>query len=139
MLTREQRSQYEEQGYVHLPGAFDRRAAEAVAERVWEYLEAERGVLQGDRATWDVPGAWVGLKTLREPTPEGLGVVEAVADYPFGKAGVTAGDHIVEFGHSEVRSLHDIVRRLVSLRHGSEAIVRVRRDGALVDLVMTVE
>lgn len=46
MLTAEQRSQYAEQGYMRLPGAFDRQAAEAVADRVWEYLEGERSVLR---------------------------------------------------------------------------------------------
>ncbi len=69
MLTPEQRSKYADQGYVLLPGAFDRRAAQAVADRVWEYLEAERGVLRDDPETWNVPGAWVGLKTLREQEP----------------------------------------------------------------------
>lgn len=51
MLTPQQRSQYEGQGYLHLPNAFDREAVEAVeavetvTNRVWEYLESERDVL----------------------------------------------------------------------------------------------
>lgn len=45
MLTPQQRSQYAEQGSLHLPNAFDREAVEAVKKHVWEYLESERGVL----------------------------------------------------------------------------------------------
>lgn len=45
MLTPQQRSQYEGQGYLHLPNAFDREAVETVTQRVWEYLESERDVL----------------------------------------------------------------------------------------------
>lgn len=45
MLTPQQRSQYEGQGYLHPPNAFDREAVETVTTRVWEYLESERDVL----------------------------------------------------------------------------------------------
>jgi hypothetical protein len=65
-MLREQRAELEERGHVRLPGAFARSAVEAVAERVWSQLEAERGVRRDDPGSWDVPAAWVGLKVLKQ-------------------------------------------------------------------------
>lgn len=66
MLTPEQRAAFERQGYLHLPGAFDRSTVDALADRVWSHLEVQRGIRREDPKTWDVPGPWVGLKVLKK-------------------------------------------------------------------------
>ena len=65
MLTPEQRSEIARQGIVRLPGAFAGSTARAMADRVWSYLEEHRGILR-DGTSWNVPGPWVGLKTLKD-------------------------------------------------------------------------
>ena len=69
MLTQEQRSAFDERGYAHLPGAFQRPTVDAVAERVWSHLELHRGIQREDPRTWDIQGPWVGLKVLKRDAP----------------------------------------------------------------------
>ena len=60
------RDEFERQGYVHLPGVFDRATVDALADRVWSHREVHRGTRRDDPKSWDVPGPWVGLKALKK-------------------------------------------------------------------------
>ena len=44
MLTAEQRARFGAEGFVRLPGAFAKEAADAMAARVWRFLEKKPGV-----------------------------------------------------------------------------------------------
>jgi len=81
----------------------------------------------------------VGLKTLRDPSDDGVRVVEVIADYPFAKAGVRPGDRITQFAHRTVRSVRDIQSRLFDLAPGAEVQVKVDRGEASLDLRLVVE
>lgn len=66
MLTGEQRTRYERDGYIKLHQAFDPERVAAIADRVWTHLETHKGIRRDDSASWNVPGPWVGLKVLKE-------------------------------------------------------------------------
>ena len=63
-LTPKQREEFEERGYLRVEGAFSKREARAMEERVWQELEGKHGALQTDPSTWD-PWNLVGLQELR--------------------------------------------------------------------------
>ena len=60
VLSPEAIAGFAEQGYVHLPQAFDRAAALAIQDAVWSQMQAA-GIDRGDRSTWPA-GAWRGVK-----------------------------------------------------------------------------
>ncbi len=65
MLTQEQKQTFLSRGYVRLPGIAGDRAADFAAF-VWDRLEELHGIRRNDRATWDRPGPWVGLKNFKD-------------------------------------------------------------------------
>ena len=52
MLTTEQRQAFDEQGLVHIPGAFSRAEAQAMEDEMWTILKQKVGALRTDPATW---------------------------------------------------------------------------------------
>jgi hypothetical protein len=64
MLTAAQHAEFEDRGFVRIPGAFSREQAAAMEARVWAWLERNYGVSRSDPATWkDVaPTGLQGLK-----------------------------------------------------------------------------
>ena len=74
VLTPGQSDEFERRGYVHLRGAFDRAAAERMADRVWDHLARHRGVRRDDPSTWAIDAPWGGLKVLKdEPLFQSIG------------------------------------------------------------------
>ena len=53
-LTADQRDEFRTTGLLRLEGAFPRAAAEAMGDRVWEFLASRDGILRGERSTWTV-------------------------------------------------------------------------------------
>lgn len=66
MLSSEQEREYLEKGYLRLPSAFAAPQVAAIMDRVWGFLEDERGVRRDDPESWDISGAWQGLKNLKK-------------------------------------------------------------------------
>ena len=66
MLTKAQRAEYEERGFVRIPQAFSRADAEAMADFIWARLADLHGVRRDDRATWTAPAPWVGLNRFKD-------------------------------------------------------------------------
>lgn len=64
MLTAEQHAEFDERGFVRLPGVFSRSEADAMEERVWTTLERKHAVRRGDPTSWQIPLA-SGLQSLR--------------------------------------------------------------------------
>jgi len=73
MLSTSQREEFEQQGFVRLPGAFARAAAEAMEARVWRWLEKKYGTHRNDPTTWTIaqPHTMQGLK--REAVFDAIG------------------------------------------------------------------
>ncbi len=65
MLSREQKQTFFSRGFVHLPGIAGTRASEFEAF-VWARMEELHGIRQDDRATWNRPGPWVGMKNFKD-------------------------------------------------------------------------
>ena len=53
-LTADQREEFRNTGLLRLDGAFPRAAAEAMGDRVWEFLGSRYGIFRGERSTWTV-------------------------------------------------------------------------------------
>jgi hypothetical protein len=51
-LTQSQREQFIETGAVHLPGVIPRPAAEAMADRLWDTLASQHGLVRDRPETW---------------------------------------------------------------------------------------
>ncbi|MEN8158522.1 MAG: phytanoyl-CoA dioxygenase family protein [Myxococcota bacterium] len=64
MLTTEQIAEFEERGFVRIPGAFPREEAEALEGRVWRWLEKKRGISAEAADTWPEGQIW-GLQELK--------------------------------------------------------------------------
>ncbi|MHC5066226.1 MAG: phytanoyl-CoA dioxygenase family protein [Planctomycetota bacterium] len=66
MLSAQEIDEYRERGYLRLPKTFPDDQVSAIRDRVWSFLERERGVQREDPSTWRLSGAWLGLKQLKE-------------------------------------------------------------------------
>jgi Phytanoyl-CoA dioxygenase (PhyH) len=66
MLTKTQRAEYDELGYLRIPQAFSRTDAEEMADFIWARLWDLHGIKRGDRGTWAAPAAWVGLNKFKD-------------------------------------------------------------------------
>jgi Phytanoyl-CoA dioxygenase (PhyH) len=64
MLTAAQHAEFEERGFVRIPGAFSREQAAAMESRVWGWLERTYALSRTDPATWKglAPTGLQGLK-----------------------------------------------------------------------------
>jgi hypothetical protein len=67
MLTASQCAEFEERGFVRIPGAFSREQAAAMEARVWAWLERKFGLSRSDPATWRgvAPTGLQGLRRSR--------------------------------------------------------------------------
>lgn len=65
-MTHDQIETYDAKGYVRLPAAFDRAAAESMAELVWARMGELHGIRRDDPNTWDAPGPWRGLNRFKK-------------------------------------------------------------------------
>src|SRR5262245_9972531 len=67
------------------------------------------------------------------PDVKGVFVASLTSDYsPAARAGVKAGDVLTEFGGKEVTGDIELAKMLEPLKGGSEAALRIYRDGELV-------
>lgn len=64
MLTPAERSSFEEEGFVRIPGIFPRAAAAEMEELVWQRLHQNFGTCREDPSTWAIPFA-TGLQPLK--------------------------------------------------------------------------
>lgn len=83
------RRQFDQWGYVRVPGAFDREDSLRMRDWLWERLRAVHGIERDDPGTWDVPwpGTHVTEKTFgRSPERMATDAFRRVAD-----AGLGAG------------------------------------------------
>lgn len=64
MLTHEQQSEFEQQGFVRLRGVFSRAEAAAMEDRLWTALHRKHGVSRDEVGSWTIPPA-SGLQPLR--------------------------------------------------------------------------
>jgi hypothetical protein len=64
MPTADQRAEFEEKGFVRIPGAFSREEAAAMEERVWAWLERKYALSRSDPGTWR-PGQVTGMQSLK--------------------------------------------------------------------------
>ncbi len=65
-----------------------------------------------------------------DPTaPPGMVVSDVVPDGPAAKAGVKAGDRIVDIGGTEIRSVHDLMFVLTAHKPGQKTTITLVRDG----------
>ncbi len=55
MMTPEQSEEFQERGFIRVPGAFPADAAAAMVDRLWASLEKRFGVSRTDPATWKLP------------------------------------------------------------------------------------
>jgi phytanoyl-CoA dioxygenase PhyH len=53
-LTTEQQDEFRTTGLLRLEGEFPRAAAEAMGERLWEFLASRDGIVRGERSTWTI-------------------------------------------------------------------------------------
>jgi hypothetical protein len=51
-LTADQHDEFRTTGLLRLEGAFPRAAAEAMCDRLWEFLASRYATQRGDRSTW---------------------------------------------------------------------------------------
>jgi Phytanoyl-CoA dioxygenase (PhyH) len=85
MLTAEQRTAFDEQGLVRIPGAFSRAEAAEMEAQVWTALGRKYGACRTDPSTWP-PGSASGLQPLK-----GLPAFQAIG----GSATVEALDAVL--------------------------------------------
>ncbi len=65
--------------------------------------------------------------------------MEPFAGYPFAKAGVIAGDRLLEFAHRKVESLRSIWVPILDFSPGTDVPLKVRRGKELLDLTVVIE
>ena len=79
MLTSEQRTEFDERGFVRIPSAFTAAEASAMEDLVWAHVEARAGVIRGDPSTWNLTMV-VGLGHLKtDPAFAAIGSPATVA------------------------------------------------------------
>lgn len=66
MLTHEQRKTYQAKGYIRLPAAFDRAAAQSMEDFIWARLAELHGIRRDDPDTWSAAAPWIGLNRFKE-------------------------------------------------------------------------
>ncbi len=71
MLSPTQISQFQEKGYLKLPGLLEEKYALQIQEEIWSELEAEFGIKKSDKTTWKTP-LHSPRKTKLSPTNEVL-------------------------------------------------------------------
>ena len=79
MLTSEQRTEFDERGFVRIPSAFTAAEASSMEDLVWAHVEARAGVIRGDPSTWNLTMV-VGLGHLKtDPAFAAIGSPATVA------------------------------------------------------------
>jgi tetratricopeptide (TPR) repeat protein len=81
----------------------------------------------------------IGLKVKAGSSEDGVLVVVAHEAYPFAKAGVQAGDRIVELAHRKTESFRDIWTPLLDFDPGTQLPLKVRRGEEILSLSLVVE
>ncbi len=81
----------------------------------------------------------VGLKLSKQDNANGVLVVKAYEQYPFHKAGVRAGDYLLEFGHRKITSLRTISILIYNFTPGTDVPLKLRRGGETLDLTVVIE
>ncbi|HJQ82845.1 MAG TPA: trypsin-like peptidase domain-containing protein [Candidatus Binatia bacterium] len=109
-------------------------------------------LLEALKASRSQRSPWLGISVL-EPAalrtrpetrtitipPTGVYVDDVFAPSPASRAGVRAGDFLVALGGHELRSVGDFQTQLYGLGIGTEATLRLLRDGATIEVVAPIE
>lgn len=80
-----------------------------------------------------------GLRVAKENDIPGLLILKAYSGYPFAKAGVVAGDTLLQIAHRRPISLTAIHNVLSSFEPGASIPILVNRDGSDIELELEVE
>jgi hypothetical protein len=73
VLTTDQQDEFRTTGLLRLPGAVPPTAAEAMCDRLWEFLADRHAIDRDDRSTWTVE-APSGFQPARTRVPSALSV-----------------------------------------------------------------
>lgn len=94
-LTQSQRDQFLETGVVCLPGVIPRSAAEAMADRLWETLASQHGLIRGRAETWtkERPAQFRDLRHSGAFTGMASPGLSVLLDELFGEGGWTPPAH----------------------------------------------
>lgn len=94
-LNQHQRDQFLANGVVHLPGVIPRSAAEAMADRLWETLAGQHGLVRSRPETWtkERPAQFRDLRHAGAFADMASPGLTALLDDLFGEGGWTAPAH----------------------------------------------
>ncbi len=81
----------------------------------------------------------VGLRVAKQNTANGIEVLKVFSGYPFAKAGVQAGDLLIEFGHRKVENLRSIWVPINDFSPGTDVPLKLQRGDKLMDVSIVIE
>lgn len=81
----------------------------------------------------------VGLRVSKKNSDEGVRVLKVYQAYPFEKAGLKEGDHILEFAHRKVTSLRSIWVPINEFTPGTDVPLLIRRGDEILNLTLVIE
>ncbi|HEY5674301.1 MAG TPA: PDZ domain-containing protein [Malonomonas sp.] len=81
----------------------------------------------------------VGLRLAKENPAGGVEVLKVYAGYPFAKAGLLPGDHLLEFAHREVINLRSVWAPITDFAPGTDVPLKILRDGQELMLTVVIE
>jgi len=121
-------------GNIGLGFAVPASTAKPVIEQLIKSGKVERGWLgvQIQPVTKDV------ADSLGLDEEKGALVAEAMVDSPAAKAGIKSGDVILSVNDHQVSDSRDLARTVASLPIGEEAVMSVWRDGAAIEVKVTI-
>ncbi len=81
----------------------------------------------------------VGLRVAKKNTANGIEVLKVFSGYPFAKAGVQAGDLLIEFGHRRVENLRSIWVPINDFSPGTDVPLKLQRGDKLIEVSVVIE
>ena len=81
----------------------------------------------------------LGLRVALDSSGNGVEVLRVFEGYAFAKAGVRAGDRLLEFAHRKVKNLRSIWLPLTQFEPGTDVPLKVRRGDQVLELTLIVE
>ena len=81
----------------------------------------------------------VGLRVAKQNNDNGIEVLKVFDGYPFAKAGVQAGDHLLEFAHRKVENLRSIWVPINDFSPGTDVPLKLQRGNTVMDVSVVIE
>jgi S1-C subfamily serine protease len=82
------------------------------------------------------PRAWLGVRVLRDPVPEGLRILEVAPEGPAAAAGLRAGDVLRTLAGRHLARLDDLRLALDEARAGDSLVAELARKGEKMTLTI---